>query len=124
MFLSAASVSCFSLSFLAIFFKENWLVVRRKQDTCINISGTTIGGMLLGAGMAIGGACPGMVLIQVGCAVPNSIITLFGVCCGAFIYGIIEPSFRHLFLKNNIGKVFLDQTLNINYSLLASTIDY
>ena len=125
MFLSAASVSCLTLSVLSILFKENWLFARRKFDSCNNIYGTIIGGMLLGSGMAIGGACPGMVLIQVGCGVPNSTITLIGACCGAFVYGLIEPSFRHLFTSltsNTFPNVFLDKQLGINYSLLSFII--
>ena len=42
------------------------------------------GASMLGAGMAIAGACPGMVLIQVGSGVQNSVYTFAGCIVGAY----------------------------------------
>ena len=63
MFLSAASTSALTLSILAVLFRNHFLVARSKYGTGANMAGTVIGAMILGAGMAIGGACPGMVCI-------------------------------------------------------------
>ncbi|RUS74054.1 hypothetical protein EGW08_018181 [Elysia chlorotica] len=55
-------------------------------------SSAALGGILLGTGMTISGACPGMVLVQVGAAVPNALYTFLGTACGAFLYAFTENS--------------------------------
>ncbi|GFS10016.1 UPF0394 inner membrane protein YeeE-like [Elysia marginata] len=40
--------------------------------------------------MTLSGACPGMVLIQVGAAVPNALYTFAGAACGAFLYAFTD----------------------------------
>ena len=42
--------------------------------------------------MAVAGACPGMVLPQVGTALPNSMFTVAGGLLGALAYGLLEPT--------------------------------
>ncbi len=44
------------------------------------------------AGMAIGGTCPGMVMVQLGAAVPNAQYTFAGGLLGALFYGLLEPT--------------------------------
>ncbi|KAK3792251.1 hypothetical protein RRG08_007331 [Elysia crispata] len=56
------------------------------------IASAALGGALLGAGMTLSGACPGMVLIQVGAAVPNAFYTFLGAACGALLYALTECS--------------------------------
>ena len=61
------------------------------------VSGVGLGAALLGVGMATAGACPGMVLAQVGAGVENSGITLVGGFLGALVYGVAEgPLTRRL----------------------------
>lgn len=50
-----------------------------------------LGGMALGAGMALAGACPGTVLVQVGTGVRGSALTAVGALCGALAYALLEP---------------------------------
>jgi hypothetical protein len=44
--------------------------------------------------MAIAGACPGMVLPQVGTALPNAVLTTLGGVAGALAFGLLEPVLR------------------------------
>ncbi|KAI1074928.1 hypothetical protein F5B20DRAFT_418936 [Whalleya microplaca] len=54
--------------------------------------GNIIGGWLLGAGMALSGACPGTVFSQVGSGVRSSIYTLVGTTLGGIVWsGILRP---------------------------------
>ncbi|XP_067653437.1 thiosulfate transporter TsuA-like [Haliotis asinina] len=53
---------------------------------------SSVGPFILGAGMTLSGACPGMVLIQVGAWVPNAIFTLLGALIGALLYGLVAPA--------------------------------
>ncbi|KAI8499255.1 hypothetical protein Bbelb_230190 [Branchiostoma belcheri] len=54
---------------------------------------SVVGGTLLGAGMTISGACPGMVLAQVGAGVGNgaALLTLLGCLVGVALYAAVEP---------------------------------
>lgn len=73
------------------------------------------GGYLLGAGMAMAGACPGMVLVQVGANVSSGIYTFFGGLVGAAVFGIIHPLFDD-FLKGGYAIVGTwDQLFGVNY---------
>jgi uncharacterized membrane protein YedE/YeeE len=48
------------------------------------------GGMLFGAGWALCGACPGIVLVQLGEGRPYALITLLGLLGGNAVYGWVE----------------------------------
>ena len=74
--------------------------------------------MLLGAGMALCGGCPGMVWIQIGSGVDNSLISVAGCFAGALIYGLIHPFIASLFTKEHIAE-FWDELLNFSYTKLA-----
>merc|ERR1712098_212473 len=50
-----------------------------------------IGAMIMGIGMYISGACPGMVAVQLGTGVGNAHITIIGGLVGAFLYGVWDP---------------------------------
>lgn len=50
--------------------------------------------------MAVGGACPGMVLAQVGSGTHNAVYTLVGCFTGALTFGFIEP-----FITKSLKKV-------------------
>jgi len=52
---------------------------------------STLGPLALGSGMTVSGACPGMVLPQVGSWTKNAIYTFIGVLAGALLYGLIAP---------------------------------
>lgn len=46
------------------------------------------GGLVLGFGMAVGGSCPGMLFVQLGAGVSNTLVGLLGGVCAAFVHGI------------------------------------
>jgi len=48
--------------------------------------GTIVGGIVFGAGWAIGGACPGIALVQLGEGQLGAIVTLTGMLAGNWIY--------------------------------------
>ncbi|ETO16596.1 hypothetical protein RFI_20740 [Reticulomyxa filosa] len=67
-----------------------------------------IGGALLGTGMTVCGACPGMVLIQTGAGVTTSVYTLTGGMVGAFAFGLCEPLLRPWISKADIRPKFVE----------------
>lgn len=57
--------------------------------------GNVIGSLLLGAGMALSGSCPGAVFAQVGAGVVSGLYTLAGGVVGGVIWsGILQPIIR------------------------------
>lgn len=92
MFLAAVSTS--SLVFSAVQFtslRDRFLAVRSKRGKPEDHwGGIFLGGSIAGVGMAIGGACPGMVLAQLGAGVPNAIYTYAGGLVGAILYGLTD----------------------------------
>ncbi|XP_071098714.1 thiosulfate transporter TsuA-like [Haliotis cracherodii] len=81
---------------------------------------SSVGPLILGAGMTLGGACPGMVLIQVGAWVPNAIFTLLGALIGALLYGLVATTVTRITRPNNPFKFHQIHTkLNKPYIMFA-----
>lgn len=74
-----------------------------------------IGGMLLGAGIALAGACPGTTLAQVGAGYRDAIVTLIGGIAGAVAYSYAEPMLSRTFLATGGGKIILSDLFGVPY---------
>jgi len=87
------------------------------------LTGTITGTTILGAGMAIAGACPGMVLSQVGAGVSLSGVTVAGGLLGALVYGLLEDTIKTNWLKKGpqgpTAYVYIDQFLKKPYFAFA-----
>ncbi|PVD36187.1 hypothetical protein C0Q70_03162 [Pomacea canaliculata] len=96
--------------------EEEYLCCLKKKG----IITSCLGPFLLGVGMTLAGACPGMVLAQVGAWVPNSIFTLLGCLLGALLYGLVASTVERLtqpktpFIHHQVHK-----KLNKPFALLA-----
>ncbi|MCA9532940.1 MAG: YeeE/YedE family protein [Myxococcales bacterium] len=55
--------------------------------------GTVAGGLLFGVGWAVAGACPAIVLVQVGEGQLAALLTLVGVFAGNAIYALVHRRF-------------------------------
>jgi len=51
-----------------------------------------LGGLIQGAGMTLTGACPGMVLGQIGSSIPDAVYTWVGCLIGALCFHVVHPS--------------------------------
>ncbi|KAJ8605091.1 hypothetical protein CTAYLR_000371 [Chrysophaeum taylorii] len=100
-FLSAVAASSASLLVLS-------LVAPSRVAKCREgVSGATkskeagiVGGLLLGAGITISGACcPGIVLAQVGSGKARSLVTFVGCLAGALAHSVVEPAYRKAWPK-------------------------
>ncbi|MEP9351591.1 YeeE/YedE thiosulfate transporter family protein [Xanthobacter sp. KR7-225] len=79
-----------------------------------------IGGLVLGAGIALAGACPGTVLAQVGVGYRDAVFTLLGGIAGAMAFSYAEPTLKPMLLTGGPGKItFMDLT-GIPYWMLAA----
>lgn len=78
-----------------------------------------IGGMILGAGIAIAGACPGTVAAQIGAGYKDSIAVLAGGLLGAFAFAAFEADLRPILLSGGPGRLTLDVMIGQPYWLVA-----
>jgi hypothetical protein len=78
-----------------------------------------VGGMLLGAGIALAGACPGTVLAQAGVGYRDALFTLLGGIAGATAFGYAEPVLRPVLLSGGPGKITFADATGIPYWILA-----
>lgn len=74
-----------------------------------------IGGLILGAGIALAGACPGTVFAQIGAGYRDAIVTLAGGIGGAVAYAYAEPMLSKTFLATGAGKLVVSDLLGIPY---------
>ena len=91
MFFAALATSTLSILILSLVFSQKYNEVFESYRSTLknkSILIIVLGGSLLGMGIQISGACPGMVLVQLGAGVPWSWITFIGCLCGAFVHGI------------------------------------
>ncbi|MDI4663420.1 YeeE/YedE family protein [Xanthobacter autotrophicus] len=78
-----------------------------------------VGGLVLGIGIALAGACPGTVLAQIGAGYRDAIFTLVGGIAGAVAFGYAEPALAPLLLTGGPGKLtFMDLT-GVSYPVLS-----
>lgn len=69
------------------------------------------GGLLLGTGLVIAGACPGTVLAQIGAGYRDAWFTLAGALAGAMAYGYLQPALSGTAVLDALGKpTFADLT--------------
>jgi uncharacterized membrane protein YedE/YeeE len=74
-----------------------------------------VGGLVLGIGIALAGACPGTVMAQIGAGYRDAIVTLIGGLAGAVAYSYSEPALSKTFLGVSSGKLVLNTMLGIPY---------
>jgi hypothetical protein len=74
-----------------------------------------IGGLILGAGITLAGACPGTTLAQIGAGYRDAFFTLIGGLCGAIAFSYAQPMLSKTFLAADWGKLVVTDLLGIPY---------
>jgi uncharacterized protein len=76
-----------------------WRAARAASTTASRLTsrnihpGSAIGGLLFGVGWALGGACPGVALVQLGEGQLRAGLTLVGIFSGNWLYAIAHERF-------------------------------
>eukprot|EP00052_Salpingoeca_macrocollata_P028143 m.270519 g.270519 ORF g.270519 m.270519 type:complete len:363 (+) comp22830_c3_seq21:2153-3241(+) len=77
--------------------------------------GNLMGGAVLGAGMAVGGACPGTAFMQLGVGIKSAYFAIFGGVCGAVLFAyllpVLQANISSFLLKGE--RKSLDQVLGV-----------
>jgi uncharacterized protein len=71
-------------------------------------SADIVGGLILGAGIALAGACPGTTLAQVGVGYRDAIFTLVGGLCGAVAFSYAQPWLDQALIGTGPRLIFSD----------------
>lgn len=86
-------------------------------------SGPVLGGVLLGMGMSLSGACPGMVWIALGTGTSNSLLTIAGGVLGASAYGVYADAIQEKLLNRGpmgpCSQVYADEAMRKSSTMLT-----
>jgi uncharacterized protein len=74
-----------------------------------------VGGLLLGAGITLAGACPGTTFAQIGAGYRDALFTLVGGLVGTITYSYAEPVLSKTFLAQGSGKIIFTDLFGIPY---------
>lgn len=83
------------------------------------LAADVVGGLLLGAGIALAGACPGTVFAQLGAGYRDARLTLAGGLLGALVFTYFEPVLAPSLKIGNHGKLTLDGVLGMPFWVVA-----
>src|SRR5512139_3636090 len=83
-FLSAVATGAVVLALL------NGFGVVKLQPKAALYAADIVGGLILGPGIALAGACPGTILAQIGAGYRDALFTLVGGIAGAVAYSYVE----------------------------------
>jgi hypothetical protein len=74
-----------------------------------------VGGLILGMGIALAGACPGTTLAQIGAGYHDALFTLLGGLSGAVAYSYLQPTLSGTVLASGDGKIILTDLIGAPY---------
>jgi hypothetical protein len=74
-----------------------------------------VGGLLLGAGITLAGACPGTTLAQIGAGYRDAFFTLLGGLFGAVAFAYAQPTLSKTFLGGTAPKLIFSDLFGIPY---------
>lgn len=74
-----------------------------------------VGGLILGAGIALAGACPGTTLAQIVAGYRDTLFTLAGGIVGAVAFSYLQPALDKPFLSLGDGKLLVSDLIGIPY---------
>ncbi len=109
-FLSAVATGAVVLAFL------NGFGFVKLQPKAALYAADIVGGLILGAGIALAGACPGTTLAQIGVGYRDAIFTLLGGLVGAVAFSYAQPWLARSLIGTGPKQIFTESG---GHSLLA-----
>lgn len=101
---------------LAVMTAAGWTGLHLKA---VQVLANVVGGLLLGAGITLAGACPGTVIAQIGAGYRDALATLAGGLAGALAFGYLQPDLKPIFAAAGPGKLSLADVLGLPFWSLA-----
>ncbi|MGI9385383.1 MAG: YeeE/YedE thiosulfate transporter family protein [Methyloligellaceae bacterium] len=94
----------------------------KLHPKALNLSANVAGGLLLGAGIVIAGACPGTVLAQIGAGYRDAWFTVAGGLAGAMAFGYLQADIKPILLAGGPGKVTFAELTGLPFWALALAV--
>lgn len=113
MFLTATATG---LVVLAVLHGFGWVELGPKA---MAVGPVLVGGLILGAGIALSGACPGTALAQAGAGYRDALFIIAGGVFGAMAYGYFKAEIDGLLAMGDYGKITLADVLPVPFWVLA-----
>lgn len=108
-FLSAVATGAVALAAL------NSLGYVKLQPKAAAYAADAVGGLLLGAGITLAGACPGTTLAQIGAGYRDALFTLVGGLFGAVAFSYAQPIIAKTFLAQTGPKLIFSEMVDVPY---------
>lgn len=103
------------LTFLTYYM--GFLDIYLVQLSYVFLAPLIVGGLIFGAGMVIGGYCPGTVTVSVATKKVDGIFFLLGFVVGVIIYAETYTFFKKFTTATYMGKLTLTDVTNIPYGI-------
>ena len=97
----------------------NGLGYVKLQPKAAAYAADVVGGLLLGAGISLSGACPGTTLAQIGAGYRDALFTLVGGLLGAVTYSYAQPALANTFLGQSGPKLIFSDLVGVPYWIAA-----
>jgi uncharacterized membrane protein YedE/YeeE len=108
-FLTAVATGAVVLAFL------NGFSYVKLQPKAALYAADIVGGLILGAGITLAGACPGTTLAQIGAGYRDALFTLLGGLCGAVTFAYAQPALSKTFLGATGPKLIFTDLIGTPY---------
>ena len=108
-FLTAVATGAVVLALL------NGFGIVKLQPKAALYAADIVGGLLLGVGITLAGACPGTTLAQIGAGYRDTLFTLLGGLCGAVAFSYAQPALSKTFLAQGGGKLIFTDLFGVPY---------
>lgn len=98
------------------------LDINLVQLTKLNLGAQIYGGLIFGAGMIIGGYCPGTVIAAGVTRKIDAFIFILGFMIGLWLFAINFSTFSEFFMTSDLGKITLSDVFNISYGTMTMLV--
>ena len=93
----------------------NGLGYVKLQPKAAAYAADVVGGLVLGAGISLSGACPGTTLAQIGAGYKDALFTLVGGLFGAITFSYAQPMLAKAFLSQSGPKLIFSDLVGVPY---------
>lgn len=103
--MSATATGALLLSLLAL--KRSCNTEALGFSIMMGFGANVMGGALVGAGMALTGACPGTNIVAIGAGVKNSWYTYAGQLAGALLFSSLYPRIKAVLTNFKVSTAYI-----------------
>jgi len=118
--LFSAILTAMILTFLAFYL--GFLDISLVQLSTVYLGAQIVGGIILGAGVVIGGYCPGTDVAAAMTRKKDAWVFMVGAFVGIVLYAEVYPFISRFVLAWNLGKMTLSDLLNVPYGVAAQIV--